>query len=183
MCPAQDSETADWFAAEIQPHEPELRRYLSGIAARDAIDDLVQETYARLLKARLARPIRAPRGLLFAIARNAARDIFRKKHGATVKVIEGLEDFDVIDGATPNPSDSLLLTQETAILKAAIESLPERCRQVFVLRKLQHKSHQEIATEMGITVHTVEVQLINALRRCDRFFAQHSDMPGKVRKA
>jgi len=76
--PLQDLETAQWFQKEVQPHELSLRSYLHGIAARADIDDLVQESYRRLLRARDAEHLRSPRGLLFATARNAARDLFRR---------------------------------------------------------------------------------------------------------
>ena len=44
---------ARWFAEEVQPHEPALRAYLRArFPAVGDHDDLVQETYARLLRAR-----------------------------------------------------------------------------------------------------------------------------------
>jgi len=46
-----------WFVDEVQPHEPELRAYLrTSFPSLADIDDLVQETYARLVQARNAGP-------------------------------------------------------------------------------------------------------------------------------
>ena len=78
--PPQDPETARWFAAEVQPHESELRAYLrSKFSAHLDIDDLVQETYARLLQAREQAALRSPKAYLFTTARNAAFDFFRRE--------------------------------------------------------------------------------------------------------
>ncbi|MGH8021273.1 MAG: sigma factor, partial [Opitutaceae bacterium] len=50
-----DLEQARWFREEIRPHEPELRAYLHGrFPSISDVDDLVQGTYLRLLRARAA---------------------------------------------------------------------------------------------------------------------------------
>ena len=58
--PPTDPETARWFSEEVQPHESELRAYLrANFSTYLDIDDLVQETYARLLQAREQAPLRS----------------------------------------------------------------------------------------------------------------------------
>lgn len=47
----------------------------------------------------------------------------------------------------------------------AIQQLPERCREIFVMSKLQGKKYKEIASELGISVNTVENQIVTALRK------------------
>jgi RNA polymerase sigma-70 factor (ECF subfamily) len=47
---------------------------------------------------------------------------------------------------------------------AAIAELPERCRQVFLLSRMQHLSYAEIALEMKISPNTVETQMVKALK-------------------
>jgi len=56
--------------------------------------------------------------------------------------------------------------QELEILRAALQALPTRCRQVFTLRKLYGLSHREIATQLRISERTVEAQIDKAMRRC-----------------
>ena len=161
-----------WFTAELAPHEPALRAYLHGLVNPSDIDDLVQETYARLLRARDRGKIESPRGLLFATARNAARDLFRRRTTAnTIPITESVERC-VFDDA-PNAAEAASRRQETDLLAIAIAELPARCREVLVLRKFENLSHREIAERLGITVHTVEVQLTKALHRFEDFFARH----------
>ena len=71
---------------------------------------------------------------------------------------------------TPDQRETVCRKQDNELLEAAIQSLPERCRTVLILRKFEKLSHKEIASRMGITVHTVESQLTKALHRCEDFF-------------
>jgi len=119
------------------------------------IDDLVQETFARLLRAREAGPIASPRGLLFATARNAARDLFRRRAVANTVPIAEIDGSCVFDEA-PGVAESVSRRQETDLLAAAIADLPPRNREVLVLRKFENLSHREIARRRGIAEHTVE---------------------------
>jgi RNA polymerase sigma-70 factor (ECF subfamily) len=166
------SDATLWFAEQVQPHEPALRGYLLGLVGPTEIDDLVQETYARILNARQRGPIRHPRGLLFATARNVARDLFRRRASANTFSIAEIDSSHVFDPA-PAPPEVASRRQETEILEAAIASLPPRCREILLLRKFENLSHREIAQRLGIAEHTVEAQLTKALHRCEGFFARH----------
>jgi len=176
--PPQDSETAVWFAKEVQPHEGTLRNYLMGIARPADIDDLVQDSYARLLRLREQGRVRSPRGLLFTMARNAAHDLFRRRGTAATVPITENEYLNVLD-ETPDTAEVVSRLQEIELLADAIKALPERCRAVFILRQFENLSQREIAARLGIAEHTVESQLTKALRRCEEFFAARGALPGE----
>ncbi|MEO7797187.1 MAG: sigma-70 family RNA polymerase sigma factor [Opitutaceae bacterium] len=167
-----NSDQTRWFADELAPHESALRAYLHGLVGPSDIDDLIQETYARLLRARERGPIASPRGLLFATARNAARDLFRRRTTANTFPITENEAARVFDDA-PNAAETASRQQETELLASAIAELPPRCREILVLRKFENLSHREIAQRLAISEHTVESQLTKALHRCEEFFARH----------
>ncbi len=63
-------------------HEPLLRAWLRSRFPRGVeIDDLVQESFARVLRARAAgAAMRSPKAFLFATARNLALDVLRHRH-------------------------------------------------------------------------------------------------------
>ena len=165
------SDNSKWFTAELAPHEQALRAYLRGLVNPSEIDDIVQETYVRLLRARDRGNIVSPRGLLFATARNAARDLFRRRTTANTISVTEIDEARVIDSA-PNAAEIADRHQQTDLLAAAIAELPPRCREIFVLRKFENLSHREIAQKLGISQHTVESQLTKALHRCMEFFAR-----------
>lgn len=50
-------------------------------------------------------------------------------------------------------------------IDVSINRLPERCRQIFVMSKIEEKSNQEIANELGISIKTVETQMRIALAK------------------
>ena len=160
----------------MAPHEPALRAYLHGLVRPDDLDDLVQETYARLLQARRRGPIDSPRGLLFATARNAARDLHRRRAVANTIPIAEMDESRVFDAA-PGVPEAVSRRQESELLAAAIAELPPRCREILVLRKFENLSHREIAQRLGIAEHTVEAQLTKALHRCEEFFARYGLPP------
>jgi RNA polymerase sigma factor (sigma-70 family) len=171
-----DIDPTPWFAEQVQPHESALRAYLHGLVSPAEVDDLVQETYARLLRARDRGPIASPRGLLFATARNAARDLFRRRTVAnTFPITEN--DLSCVFDEAPGVPEAVSRRQETDLLAAAIATLPPRCREILVLRKFENLSHREIAGRLGIAEHTVEAQLTKALHRCEAFFARHGLPP------
>jgi RNA polymerase sigma factor (sigma-70 family) len=171
---AAADEQQRWFSEHVQSHEIALRRYLGAHfpTLANQHDDIVQETYIRLLRARERGPIELPRGLLFTIARNAARDLLRRRGVANTVPITESDTTCVFDEA-PGVIETVSRRQETDLLALAIAELPPRCREILVLRKFENLSHREIAQRLGIAEHTVEVQLTKALHRCEEFFARH----------
>jgi RNA polymerase sigma factor (sigma-70 family) len=157
-----------WFAEQVQPHEPALRGYLHGLVAPGEIDDLVQETYARLLQAREQQaPMRSPKAYLFAIARNAAFDFFRRRKIVAIDGIAEIDRLPVLEDG-PGVAETVSHDQELQLLARAIQALPERCRRVLTLRKLHGLSHREIAAQLGIAENTVNAQIaIGVLRLRD----------------
>ncbi len=169
--PPADPEIARWFSAEVHPHEAALRAYLHGLVAPSDVDDIVQEAYARLVRARERGAVTSPRGLLFATARNVARDLFRRRTASPTTPITETGASCVFDDA-PGVPETVSRRQETELLEKAIDALPPRCREILLLRKFENLSHREIARRLGIAEHTVEVQLTKALHRCEDYFAQ-----------
>ena len=110
--------------------------------------------------------------MLFRSARNAARDLFRRRTTANTIPITELVELRVFDDA-PNAAETATRRHETDLLAAAITELPPRCREILVLRKFENLSHREIAARLGIAEHTVEAQLTKALHRCEEFFARY----------
>ncbi len=126
------SEQTQWFSTELAPHESALRAYLHSLVNPSEVDDLVQETYVRVLRAHERGPITPPRTLLFDTARNAARDLFRRRHTAnTIPITESVASR-VFDGA-PNAAETASRQLETDLLATAIAELPPRCREILVL--------------------------------------------------
>lgn len=77
--PPPDSELGRWFSEHVLPHEPMLRAWLRQRFERQVdIDDIVQEAYVRIVRARETSAFTAPKAFLFATARNLALDRLRR---------------------------------------------------------------------------------------------------------
>ena len=157
--PPQDLEIARWFAEEVCPHEPALRTYLRGrFPTLTDIDDLVQETYARLIHVRSSGRVTEVRPYLFSVARNAAIDLCRRNRIVAIDQIAEMDRLSVVEDR-PDTAETLNQDQELVLLTDAIRALPDRCRQVLTLRKLHGLSHRAIAEKLGISENTVSAQV------------------------
>lgn len=74
-----------------------------------------------------------------------------------------LADFD--KGTIEMPDSVMDSNQLREIINAAIDSLPERCREIYILGKERSMSYKEISEELGISVKTVEAQMGKALKK------------------
>lgn len=168
--PAPDAEQSRWFAAEVQPHESALRTYLQTRfpQVRD-FDDIVQETYRRVLREQAAGRIRHVRAFMFTAARNIALDLFRRRKHGPVTAIPNPAELNVVE-ERPDAAEMLSHLQELEILAEAVHSLPDRCRQVIMLRYLKGCSYQEIADRLGVSVETVKTHMAKGVQRCCEFF-------------
>ena len=166
MPPAPSSEDSTWFTKDIQPHEAELRAYLQrNFPTAKDVDDVIQESYLRLLQLRGTRAIRSPKAYLFATARNVILALFRRPKLIVPTPVTELDDSRIMmDGA--DVAEQVCTNQEIELLLDAIETLPLRCREIFILRKLHGLSQKEIAQRLGLSEQTVQVQIGRGARKC-----------------
>lgn len=163
--------SARWFATEVQPHRPALRAWLlARFPTLPDVDDLVQDAFARVLRARDASPIRSTRALLFATARNLALDSVRRQQVVRFEPITDETDSSVLID-TADVFATVSKQQELELLTQAIQSMPERCRQIFTLRTAYGLTQKQIATRLAVSESTVEKQMAHGIRLCAEFFA------------
>ncbi len=167
-----------WLAKEILVHERALRGYLSRFFKNVAdVEDVVQETYARLLSLSdsASMAVRNWHAFLFASARNVALDRIRKARVVSLDALAEMGSADVLD-QTPSADDALNARQELALLLETIASLPDRCREALTLRKLYGLSQREIAERLAISESTVEKHVAYGVRLCaERMFAKRGE--------
>src|SRR5262245_39638748 len=79
VMPPQLSDQTRWFSEQVQPHESSLRAWLHRNFQTADVDDLVQESYARVLREQERGHVRSAKAFLFTVARNAVRDLLRRR--------------------------------------------------------------------------------------------------------
>jgi RNA polymerase sigma-70 factor (ECF subfamily) len=65
---------------------------------------------------------------------------------------------------------------ELKLLAQAIHALPARCREIMILRQIEGVPQKEIAARLGLSVLTVQVHVVNGLRRLETYFRQRETM-------
>lgn len=91
--------------------------------------------------------------------------IYRSVRNECVSFLRRKTDFEDID-SVPEISDEVIDTSvRDAKIWKAIDSLPEKCREVFLMSKRDGFSNQEIADELGMSIKTVKNQMTKALSR------------------
>jgi RNA polymerase sigma-70 factor (ECF subfamily) len=169
-----------WFAEEVQPHASMLRAWLQRqFPSFCDVDDIVQDACLQVLEARKNGEVHSPKAFLFATARNLALSHLRHREVERIDPLAEIEALSVMD-MDAGVHETVARNEELELLTQAIQSLPTRCRQIFTLRKIYQLSQKEIAAQLGISEHTVEVQGTIGLRKIAEFFDRHS-RPRRVR--
>jgi RNA polymerase sigma factor (sigma-70 family) len=154
----------EWFQREVLCHESSLVRFLSARLPSPAdVQDVRHDVYVRILEAAERELPRNPRAFLFSVARNLLIDRLRR---AAVVRMDALEDVDalnvLIEEVTPERLESD--RQQLQRLSSLLQRLPDRCRDVVWMRRVEDLPQKIIARRLGIAEATVEKHLVRGIR-------------------
>ena len=122
-------------------------------------EDIVQESYAVLWeKLQEGTHVLNRKSYLYMMVRNRCLDHLRKK-GIPTESLKPYDTYGIIDD-----DDAQERAQTEARMWTAIDSLPEKCREVFILSKRDGLKYEEIAEELNLSVNTVMNQISKALK-------------------
>ena len=160
---AETPETPRDFATLYRTTLAPLRRYLARLLGNHAeAQDIAHDAYLRIYASVTTETADRPEALLYVTARRLA--INRLKRRSISPLSSEPLDNDTAASAAPGVAQQVMARQELALLERAIADLPEGCRTVLLLRKVELLSHREIADRLGIAISTVEKQHARALR-------------------
>jgi len=153
----------DMASAGFVRHLGAVRRFFLKRAPIAEVDDLVQDVAMRMHARRDGHPIDNIEGYLFQTAHSVLADRGRRATSRCQSQHESFEDrhHPVEDRS---PARVLEGREQWTLLLAAIEELPARSRQAFVLHRFEEMQYAAIALHMGITVSAVEKHIMKAIR-------------------
>ena len=123
----------------------------------DASEDVVQEAFGVLWeKLSAGEKVVNQKGYLYSVVKNRSLDILRKRGDGGAISLDGSVD----DIEEPTVDDA----EVEARLWTAIDTLPEKCREIFLMSKRDGLRQEEIASELGISLQTVKNQVSKALK-------------------
>jgi RNA polymerase sigma-70 factor (ECF subfamily) len=133
------------------------------VGSADAAQDIVQDLFLHLWETRGPRDgVRLTGPYLRVAARNRALKYLRHRGVVAAWVDRVARD----EGSTADTPEDLYLAHELdAAVQRAIADLPPRCREIFVLRRRDQLSYQEIAARARVSVATVKSHMWHATVR------------------
>lgn len=147
----------------------EQRESLLGFLRRRTVceadaQDVAQESMVRLLRYRDQQPEEAWKPLLYRIAANVLHDQARRFRSRCGDSHEPLgENIENLPADEPPMEKRLSDQQELMLVRGLILQLPARCREIYLLNRIEGMSYSEIAGHCGISVKAVEKQITRAL--------------------
>jgi RNA polymerase sigma-70 factor (ECF subfamily) len=150
------------FRSLFDKYQPILfRNVLHSVRDTDTAHDIVQETFVRVWDHRASLKPHLPLlAYLFRISRNLVRDL--AKHLA---VREKYEAEVPLPGQVENPEESAhARILEEKLDEVVRRHLPAKCREIFLLSRIEGMSNAEISRLLGISVKTVENQITRGLK-------------------
>ena len=154
-------------------HAPRLRGFFGRRGARQDAEDLVQETYLRLLRAHEGKgePIANPEAYLFTVAQNLAREQAARRRWSTLS-IEEIEGPGQSLASGECVQDAAEREQRRQRLQTLLQTLPEHTRAVLVMQYRDGLSYKQIAERMGVSAHMVKKHVVRGLSVCRRALAE-----------
>lgn len=158
--PAQDFDES--FDDLFREHYPGLWRFVTRLAgAPDIAEELVQDVMFSVWRNGKWRRNEVNASFLYVSARNAFFNYQRRAN---------LEDRTIRDGVLEwerkhiDTADVAHYNDLVESVKSAVDSLPDRCRLIFLMNREDGHSYSEIAEILGIAPKTVEVQMGRAIK-------------------
>lgn len=157
----------------MHAHDGQLKAWLRGSypSVRD-VEDVVQESYLRIWKARAREPIRSAKALLFLVARRVALNFIRKNSKAPFDPYGDAAASRVIEDR-PDACEALIIQERIDLLADALMTLPPRCREVVILHKVKGYSQKQVADRFVLSERTVEAHVRAGVARCHAYLRQH----------
>lgn len=150
------------FVALYRAEGPKLRAFLRRrVWLEDDRDDIVQEAFTRLAASRSATAWSNPGAYLQGIVRHLLADRVR----AWAKSRAFVSPPPSLDQEIAGPEAAAELNQMREFYRLAVEGLPPRTKEVYLLHRAEELGYRQIAERLGISIRTVEWHMAEAIMR------------------
>ena len=145
------------------PCEPAVRAWLIRSRARpEDVDELIQEAYCRIAMLDDVEHIGRADAYFFSIVRNLYVRRLKRARVVPFETIAAIESHSADDAPSPEREAGGRLEAERVL--GLIARLPERCRKIVQMRRIEGLSQKEIASRLGVTEKVVEKQVWQGIR-------------------
>lgn len=163
--PVLETQDVPFNITSIRRYRQELHRYLLRRSrSPQDVDDLAQEVYLRLLRHDSSKYVHKPLAYLYGIASHVLAD-YRNASEHDHECLGGTDEDapeEIQSASRDDLSDQLNLQQQ---LERALAQLPTTHAAVLLAHKHRGLSYEEVAAELGLSIHTVEKYVTQAKAR------------------
>jgi RNA polymerase sigma-70 factor (ECF subfamily) len=138
------------------------------VPSKSDVPDLVQEVFLRLSRMNDPNAIEKPEHFLFVTAANVLRDRARRDLAQRRAADDDIAAFSLAEGSDFAPDRVLESKQAAEFLAAALRDLPERTRDIFVLRVVEGMKMADVARAFSISTRAAEKHQARALAHVAR---------------
>jgi RNA polymerase sigma-70 factor (ECF subfamily) len=150
----------DWFKGVFDNYYEYVRNYLFYLSGDIEIaEDIVQDVFMKVWEVRDTIKDDTIKPFLFRIARN----LFYNTHKRKVLDLRFVNSYDH-KNENESPEYVLEMKEFDAKLQKAISDLPEHCRIIFLMSRIDEMKYHEIADSLKVSVKAVEKQISKALK-------------------
>ena len=159
--PVSSVQSEDNLDAIFRTHMPSLVSYFRRRVGSDEAADLVQDVFVRAAGSKERHKLLNPGGFLRRIAQNLLIDRTRKRVRNNVILFPLMNDH---EAATPPEQEFGLEAQDLMrIYEGAVDAMPPKTRNVFLMHRVDELSYRQIHERLGISIATVEYHMMKAL--------------------
>lgn len=128
----------------------------------DTAREVVQESFLQLWEKReTIEPDKPVRSYLYTTVHNRSLNYLRNNNKYSAELLE-IENLNVT--SVTETHHSMETSELQAKINAAIEQMPEKCREIFMMNRFENLKYNEIAQKRSLSVKTVEAQMSKALQ-------------------
>lgn len=179
------SEIVAWVGSQVVPHEADLRARLRRMRiSEEEIGDIVQDAYLRIAQLDGVAHIRSGRAYFFTAARMAFLQRVRRDRIVRIGSLTEIEALELED-EDPGPERRTSARLELERVRGLIAALPDRCREIFELRRIEGVPQREIAARLGLSEDVIEQQATRGLKLILKALAGQGiemEMPARRRR-
>lgn len=127
--------------------------------------DTAQDTFFRLLSFSALAQLREPRAFLTTTASRLMIDAARRRK-IEQKYLEAWHYHHGEFADAPSAEELAIISESLLLIAQMLEGLPFKCRQAFLMNRLDDMKHSEIAEQLGVSVSSVKKYIATALLHC-----------------
>ncbi|WP_294589716.1 RNA polymerase sigma-70 factor [uncultured Bacteroides sp.] len=153
------------FRRFIESYSNDLLYYVRCFTrSKEEAEEIVSDVFFEVWQNRnQLEEIRNIKAWLLTITHNKTISFLRKKDSSNVSITWDEVGEYAIPYELQTPDEELISQEEMSRINNIIDNLPPRCKQVFILGKIEKLPYKEIANLLDISVKTINIHIAKAL--------------------